>query len=331
MRLGVCVLVSLTLGARVAFAEPPRDPVAAEALFQKALEALDAGDWDGACPKFDASMQLDPTVATLLNIAKCHEHQGKLASAWSDYEKALVLNRDTVGEERRKQLDTYARDAKLRLEARLPRLRVVIADPPPGLEVRRDGEPLPAAAVGEAIPTDPGERVISVTAPGFNEVERRVTLEEGKTAELVIELEHAPDAPAVAPVPTHSPPVPPEAPPPPPRSDGGISARTAIGLGLGGLGLLGVGVGAVTGVMTISTASDLEEQCPDPKQCTPAGLDLASEGTTLSTVSTIAFAVGTVSLGVGLYLVLTDDGEPAVSVGAAVGSRGPSLALEGEF
>src|SRR5688572_22367029 len=78
-----------------------RDPAAAEALYKAGRDLVAKGDWDVGCPKFDASMSLDPVASTLLNIAKCHEHYGRLARAWADYKRALVLNQDTPGAERR--------------------------------------------------------------------------------------------------------------------------------------------------------------------------------------------------------------------------------------
>src|SRR5262245_30190103 len=62
-------------------AEEKTDPFAAEALFNSAKELLQAGDWAGACAKFRKSMALDPAVSTRTKIAKCLEHEGKLAQA----------------------------------------------------------------------------------------------------------------------------------------------------------------------------------------------------------------------------------------------------------
>src|SRR4051812_40177212 len=73
-------------------AEPARDPVAAEALFQQARELLKQGAWGEACSKFETSMELDPSVSVLLKIARCREHEGKLAQAWYQLQRARALN-----------------------------------------------------------------------------------------------------------------------------------------------------------------------------------------------------------------------------------------------
>jgi hypothetical protein len=60
------------------------DPAAAAMLFEEAKALRDQGDWPAACAKFLASMKLDPAVGPLLNIARCHEREGRLASALED-------------------------------------------------------------------------------------------------------------------------------------------------------------------------------------------------------------------------------------------------------
>src|SRR5262245_41876693 len=105
----IAALFVLSLAASPAWAQSgARDPAAAEALYKTGRDLVAKGDWDGGCPKFDASMALDPVASTLLNIAKCNEHYGRLAQAWADYKRAIVLNQETQGAERRKTLADIA-------------------------------------------------------------------------------------------------------------------------------------------------------------------------------------------------------------------------------
>src|SRR5688572_14952271 len=110
-RLSVALALALTTlcAAPPALAQTARDPAAAEALFNTAKELLKAGDWANACAKFRASMELDPAVGTQIKIAKCHEHDGKLATAWYAYQRARQLNREKVdqSEARRRELDEF--------------------------------------------------------------------------------------------------------------------------------------------------------------------------------------------------------------------------------
>src|SRR5262249_45021933 len=122
---------------------------------------------------------------------RCHEQDGKVATAWADYTRALSLNGDTPGAERRKELEELARRGRSALEPRLPRLRILVANPPPGVEALRDDQLLPGATLGEALPTDPGSHQVRVRAPGYREETRSVSLVEGQTVVVQVALEKA--------------------------------------------------------------------------------------------------------------------------------------------
>lgn len=189
------IVAALLLISQASLAAPPgRNPDEAEALFKEGRELVKAGDHAAGCPKFEAAFALRPTASVLLNIAKCHEREGKLATAWAEIQRARALSRESEGAERHKELEEIAVQAISALEPRLPRLRIVIARPPPGLQVTRDGEALPPAALGVALPVDPGRHEVLVSAPGYRPEARAATLEEGKTATLELTLER--DAPA---------------------------------------------------------------------------------------------------------------------------------------
>src|SRR5579871_2746595 len=65
-----------------------RDPTAAESLFRSARAAVDRGDYATACPQFAESQRLDPAPGTLMNLADCEEHLGRVASAWEHFVQA---------------------------------------------------------------------------------------------------------------------------------------------------------------------------------------------------------------------------------------------------
>lgn len=181
------------LGADAASAQtaaPKRqDQVAAQALFKAARQLVDKGNYAEGCPQFAASFELYPSASTMLNVAQCHEHDGKLASAWEAYNQALTLNQETKGEERRKGLEDLAKKGIAALEPRLPKLLITIKDAPEGLKVQRDGKEFPVAALSTALPADPGVHRIDVSAPGYRDETRSVTLEASKTATVEITLQ----------------------------------------------------------------------------------------------------------------------------------------------
>src|SRR4051812_48456348 len=75
----------------VARAATPADKAAAESLFASALALLSEKKFSEACPKLEESQRLDPASGTLLNLAWCHEMEGKTATAWAEYKKLLAL------------------------------------------------------------------------------------------------------------------------------------------------------------------------------------------------------------------------------------------------
>lgn len=195
--IGALPFTAILLGASTAWAD--RDPAAAETLFKLARSLVEAGDYAAGCPKFEASLALNPSASTVINIAKCHEHEGKIAMAWEDYHRALVVNNhETMGAERKQKLESIANDGLAALAPRLPKLRIEVASPPAGLKVTRDNVEFPRAALGDALPLDPGAHQVSVSAPGFQAVTRAVTLEEGKTATVSITLIKEKDTPPMS-------------------------------------------------------------------------------------------------------------------------------------
>jgi tetratricopeptide (TPR) repeat protein len=257
----IACAVVIGLWAYGARAQQPqaRDTVAAEALFKAGRALVEKGDYAAGCPKFEASLALNPSASTMLNIALCHEHEGKLASAWEDYHRALVLNRETVGEKRRKGLEEIANKGIAALDPRVPKLRVAVKSAPAGLEVQRDGKPLPAAALGEALPADPGPHEVRASAPGHEEETRKVTLEEGKTVEIELTLRAAPAAAA-----------------PDAKAGGGVPTWAWIS------GAVGVGLtGAATFFLIddLSAINALRENCREVRggtYCNP-GYDYAAD------------------------------------------------------
>lgn len=163
------------------------DPVA-QALFQDGRDLVDKGQWDAGCTKFEASMLLYQAASTLLNIARCYEHKGKLASAWSAYKRVQVLNRETIGDDRRRAIDELAAAEIAKITPRLPKIKLSMKQPVLGVTLRKDGELLPAAVIGTEVPVDGGEHEIAADAPGYRPFRSRFEVQESTLREVVIDL-----------------------------------------------------------------------------------------------------------------------------------------------
>jgi len=158
----------------------------ATTLFKAAVELLEKDEWAEACSKFEASMALYPAASTLLNIGRCYDHEGKLTLAWSAYQRALVLNRETQGEERKKELDEVAKKLLAAVEPRVPRVKILmVGNVPSGLRVTQNGKDIPVAVLGTVLFVDPGQQAVVAEAPEYEPFTRTVTVKEG---ESVVEI-----------------------------------------------------------------------------------------------------------------------------------------------
>lgn len=324
----VALGVVLALEPR-AHAEPtPQEKATAESLFREARAAMSSGRIAEACGKFDASHKLDPQLGTLLNLAVCHEKEGRTASAWAEFTEVAERADHAKDAERAAFARKHARD----LEPKIPRLRVKVEETGADLVVKVAGRALTATELSTAIPVDPGDVTVEASAPRKIAFTKTVTLPAalGATELVVPPLE---DQPAGA---EPSPPAPvatsPSAPVAAPPRAGGSSTLRTVSYVLMGVGVVGVGVGAYFGLETLSTKSDADKECPLPGQCTQRGLDLDDDARTSALYSTIGFAAGGAALATGVVLLLTSrPSRAAVAVSPTYAERGGGATLRVRF
>jgi tetratricopeptide (TPR) repeat protein len=201
--------------ARSVVAQPQTNVALAETLYQQARDLMSEGRYDEACPKLEESYRLDPATGTLLNLASCHEKQGKFATAWFEYSDGITMARRDARPDR----VSFAQGRLAELEPKLSKLTIVV--PPAadvaGLELELDGARIGPAARGVPTPVDPGTHLIEARAPGRKTFREQVEIgasAEQKTVTLpALEATAQPVVPVVPPKPAEPEPV---APPPEP-------------------------------------------------------------------------------------------------------------------
>jgi len=164
------------------------DTAAAERLFRDGRAAMLEGRFDVACPMLAESQRLDPHVGTLLNLAACHERQGKVASAWVEYQRALTAAR-ADGQPERARL---AEGRLAVLEPRVPWLRVTSRAP--DVTIALDDAPLAAASLDHDMPVDPGAHVVLAERNGARVFEERLELREGERRTVAVDARAEPPA-----------------------------------------------------------------------------------------------------------------------------------------
>jgi hypothetical protein len=303
MRSAIAVsLLVLLAGARPAWGQSAHDAVAAEALFDEARALIAQKRYAEACPKLAESQRLDPAGGTLLNLADCHEHEGKTASAWTEFKDALYLSRDS-----RPDRVKIAEEHIKTLEAKLARLTLRVAPDArvSGLTLSVDGAPRQDAAWGSAIPIDPGEHRVTASAPGRAAWETKVTIADAEQRAIDVPKLAETAPPQATPVPNQgtpaaatpqgeaAKPVPPE-----PRK------VPVAAYAVTGAGIVALGVGAVFGVRAI-TKNASNDAC-GPDTCTSsAGQEQNDDARHSALVADIAVGAGLVATGVGVWWILS--------------------------
>ncbi len=166
-RVGLAVLLT----SRIAAA----DPRAAEAMFERGLALMKEAKYEQACAQFKASLAEDFQYGALYVLASCETQRGHFATAWRAYQR---LAAEDTNADRRKRSAQLADE----LAPRMPKLQIVVEPRPPSVAVTVDGTDVTAEA---EVPVDLGERVVVVSAPGYDRWQKTVTIvDEGKTVRV---------------------------------------------------------------------------------------------------------------------------------------------------
>lgn len=273
------------------------DAALAETLYQQGRALMDQKKYDEACPKFAESHRLEPATGTLLNLASCNEARGKLASAWSQFNDAVIAARRDQREDRVQ----FARERIAAIEPKLARITITVPTEVEveGLEVRMDGVLMGKAAWGVPSPTDKGKHKLEVAAPGKKPWSETIDLGDAEQKAVMIPLlVDAPRAPQTPDDPNRLPTT---------ERDRGITERpvpTGVWVAGGATLLLAVGAG-VSGLLYVDKKGKYDDLNGDPSSSVKArdnAKDEAKVWGIANGVLTIAAVAGAAATG---YLYFT--------------------------
>lgn len=278
----------------------------AEALFQEGKRLMKKGAIAAACDKFEAGDRIEPTAGNELNLARCREKNGQLATAWATYLKAAAAARHT-GDARR---EAEARKQAAALESQLVYLTIAVPGDgqTPGLVIKRNDAAVDPGVWNQRVPVDPDEYTVSAEAPGY---------QPWSTAVVVKTKSKKVDVPALVPRPEAR------------RGDGrrGARARTAddaepaaagdtagagdsgdghrtaeaapgrwtakrkLALGFAAVGVVAAGAGIGLGLHANSVESQADAQCPGAVCDKQAAVDLNHTARSYALAANLGFAV----------------------------------------
>jgi serine/threonine-protein kinase len=354
---GLALAIALAASApAVAHADPSaQDRASAQALFDDARRLMAEKKYAEACPKLEESQRIDPGLGTLLNLAECQALIGKTASAWANFLEAAYQAKNS-GQTKR---ENTARDRAAKLESKLSKL-TILAVPTGGvqLEIKRDGIVVSPSLVGTSVPVDPGDHIVSVTAPGKKPWQTQVTIKpDGHLATVSVpQLE---DEVSVKPTPAPLPPPPevkpssppPEvkpttspsevkpAPPPPeaplPDNPRGTASLQVAGSVVGVLGLAGLGTGGAFAYLAHQKYHEADKQCPANSCTTRSAYDAREEAIRDANIATGAIVGGAVLAAGGLALLIVagrrSSPPPVTALVSIDPGRGAAFGLKGSF
>jgi hypothetical protein len=324
----VSLLGTLVLSSSSAVAQ---DVAAADALFNRGVTEMKAGNYKKGCPLIAESMRVDPQPGTLFTLSQCELKWGRVATAVARLDDYLQLYDRLTPNQKAQQLNrpSVVKEQREKLALGVPELTLSLPPGgPAGTVVKRDGAVVAGAALGIGLPVDPGEHVVSTQAPGGALWEKQITIAKGEKKSFVLEVKAAPD---VQPGPGA-----------PPAAEAGPSSRRVAVYVVGGVGVAGLVLGGVMGGLTLGKKSTIQAHCggaigaPTDIDCNQTGLDAGNSAKTLALVSTIGVAAGLAGVGTAVVLLLTEHKavKPAVSargswISAEVLSIGPNGAMLG--
>jgi hypothetical protein len=283
--LGVALAVSVSW-ASAARAAGSADEAAGLALFEEGKRLAAGTQWDQACPKFAEANRLFPRAGILLVLGDCYEHANHLASAWGSFKAAEVLARGANDAARQQEAVRRASA----LEPGLSKVTIVAPpNSPAGVSILWDGVTVGEGRWGTPTPVDAGVHRVEVTAPGWQpwSTTVQVPLAPGNTDVRIPQLAAEPGGAN--------------------GSGASGSGQRTLGIALGGAGIVGLVVGAVSGAVAISRSNTSKANCSptDPNFCNAAGVSARQGEQSAGTVSTVAFVAGGAFLAAGAVLVLT--------------------------
>ncbi len=325
---------ALIVIALLAAATSPASADKADKLFKKGKKLLAEKKYADACAVFEQVDKLDPGIGAKLNVARCFEEWGRLATAYRwyiDAEKMAVSGKD----DRAAKIKALTEE----LDINVPRVTIKVpagADPDVLATLTIDGQPVAEDTLGIEQRVDPGPHQIEFVVEGQKR-KKMAPVERGGSSEVTLDIPKGkgkprPKKPPVIGGKGGDPEPDPDVAPRPGRTQRIVGVTLAV---TGGVAV------AVAGGLTLSargTYKDaLDAHCMgSTSMCDPVGLELTADARSRANVATVITIAGGAAIigGVVLYLLApraASNDEQALYLTPTVGDDGGGLVFGGRY
>jgi hypothetical protein len=294
--IAIAALASLTVFDRVAFADAtPAERETARELMANGRQKRDQGDLAAALKSFEAADALMHVPTTGLEVARTRISLGQLVEGRDALRRILVVPLRAEDPAPFRDARSLAERLDAELADRIPAIKIVIRAAPSTPSVTVDGTHIPPEAIGIPFRLNPGHHEIAGKI-GSTSVVKQVDLKDLELSDVILDfsgtatsgLSPSQNPRDDSPVPNIS-------------HSGPNRTLTYVGFAAGGVGLA---VGAVTGILAIGAKnSAIDGGCVN-NQCPPKTYGDLDRANTLAPISTIAFVVGGLGIGVGIVSIL---------------------------
>jgi hypothetical protein len=299
------------------------------------LKLYSATRWEEAFQAFQRAETAFHAPTLVLFMGHCQRMRGNLVEARALYQQVASEALEPGAPNQFLTAQLLARGEIERIHRRIPAVVFTIKGARADLvQVTVDEAPL-TISPGAPQEVNPGEHALTATAAGSAPIHRTVTLAEGATAEVELAFEPAAVSPPVVGA-TPPPPIAPVLPPAlPPTSRSLVQGVPRSALLAFGVGAVGLGVGAVTGVVALGKAGDIKARCSPEGRCPASDWPRAEAAGRLADASTVTLTLGGAAVITGVVLWLMRPPGEAARKAAASPVRvdlGPGiLSVKGAF
>ena len=286
------------------------------------FELFQAKKFNEAIAKLEEAERIFHAPTHLLLIGKARRELGEKLTAYNTFIDILIEDIPNYAPEQfqKAKADAQVEADSLRAEIATVSITVTGAEMAQ-VTVRIDDRPIPSKRLAHPVAVTSGSHTVTAAADNAEAVSQTIEAVDGESSDVELALTVAAGSgdPSV------------------PADEGSFPVLATITLALGGGALI---AGGVTGVLTLSKASDIKNNCVETV-CPAAEEDAADDAKLLGNVSTAMFVIGGVLAATGIVLLIVDPfddpspatGEAAAEASASMGLRiGPTgAALVGTF